>query len=76
MNCRNWAIGSALLLALVRLAYSSVGTPRITRVGRYLYDANGNRFYIKGVAFQAAKLPNVDRGGLNRGDLIGKFTIC
>ncbi|EFP84791.2 uncharacterized protein PGTG_10262 [Puccinia graminis f. sp. tritici CRL 75-36-700-3] len=70
MNCQNWAIGSALLLALVQLAYSSVGTPRITRVGRYLYDANGNRFYIKGVAFEAPKLPNVNRGGLNRADLI------
>ena len=25
---------------------------KITRAGRYLYDESGNRFYIKGVAYQ------------------------
>ncbi|WAQ92683.1 hypothetical protein PtA15_17A165 [Puccinia triticina] len=70
MNCRNWAYISALLLAFVQLAYSSIGTQRITRIGKYLYDANGNRFYIKGVAFQATKLPITKRGGLNQADSI------
>lgn len=26
--------------------------PKITRSGRYLYDESGNRFYIKGIAYQ------------------------
>lgn len=29
---------------------NAIGT--ITRSGRYLYSANGSRFYIKGVAYQ------------------------
>ncbi|PLW19227.1 hypothetical protein PCASD_16611 [Puccinia coronata f. sp. avenae] len=52
MHSRSWALSCAFLLTLVKLAFSSVDTPRITRVGRYLYDENGKRFYIKGVAFQ------------------------
>lgn len=43
---------SALLFTLVRLSLLSATELRIKRVGRYLYDTSGDRFYIKGVAFQ------------------------
>jgi hypothetical protein len=26
--------------------------PKVSRVGRYLYNADGSRFYIKGIAYQ------------------------
>ena len=34
---------------------------QVTRNGRYLYTADGNRFYIKGVAYQEqGKVPSFD----------------
>lgn len=38
----------------VALTLSSGGhaISQITRDGRYLYDASGSRFYIKGIAYQ------------------------
>ena len=38
----------------VTLSLSSGGHAigQITRTGRYLYNADGSRFYIKGVAYQ------------------------
>ncbi|CAE6515272.1 unnamed protein product [Rhizoctonia solani] len=38
--------------ALAALANSAVALPKITRVGRYLFNPDGSRFYIKGVAYQ------------------------
>ncbi|CAE6420719.1 unnamed protein product [Rhizoctonia solani] len=38
--------------ALVALAHSALALPKITRVGRYLYNPDGSRFYIKGIAYQ------------------------
>ena len=34
------------------LAGVASALPQISRTGRYLYDSNGDRFYIKGVAYQ------------------------
>lgn len=39
------AISSAL--ALLGLAGFASGLPNITRQGKYLYDPDGNRFFIK-----------------------------
>lgn len=38
--------------ALAALANSAIALPKITRVGRYLFNPDGSRFYIKGVAYQ------------------------
>lgn len=40
------------LLGTVALSVSVNAIPQITRSGRYLYDASGNRFSIKGVGYQ------------------------
>ncbi|CUA72380.1 1,3-beta-glucanosyltransferase gel3 [Rhizoctonia solani] len=37
---------------LAALANSALALPKITRVGRYLYNPDGSRFYIKGIAYQ------------------------
>ncbi|KAI6010180.1 carbohydrate-binding module family 43 protein/Glycoside hydrolase family 72 protein [Pisolithus marmoratus] len=43
----------AASLAAAALVVSGVhAIQRVTRAGRYLYTADGNRFYIKGVAYQ------------------------
>ncbi|PPQ65976.1 hypothetical protein CVT24_011193 [Panaeolus cyanescens] len=48
------------------LIYSVHAIPKITRTGRYLYDDSGQRFYIKGVAYQpeGAVLSGPDNGFL------------
>ncbi|CCO26179.1 1,3-beta-glucanosyltransferase gel4 [Rhizoctonia solani AG-1 IB] len=38
--------------ALAALANSALALPKITRVGRYLFNPDGTRFYIKGIAYQ------------------------
>ncbi|CAE6461996.1 unnamed protein product [Rhizoctonia solani] len=38
--------------ALAAIANSALALPKITRVGRYLYNPDGSRFYIKGIAYQ------------------------
>jgi len=43
---------SALLLCLSLLTASVRAIPQVTRTGRYLYTQDGNRFYIKGIAYQ------------------------
>lgn len=40
------------LLLFSALYLSVEALPQITRTGRYLFDTSGNRFYIKGVAYQ------------------------
>lgn len=40
------------LATSVLLAQSAVAIQAVTRAGRYLYTADGNRFYIKGIAYQ------------------------
>lgn len=43
----------AAALSLVGVALSGVqAIQTVSRAGRYLYTADGNRFYIKGVAYQ------------------------
>ncbi|GJE87723.1 glycoside hydrolase family 72 protein [Phanerochaete sordida] len=42
----------ALLSAAVALTTGVVAVSTVTRTGRYLYNADGSRFYIKGVAYQ------------------------
>lgn len=39
-------------LSLATLASSALALPKITRVGRYLYNPDGSRFYIKGISYQ------------------------
>ncbi|KAF9519802.1 carbohydrate-binding module family 43 protein [Hydnum rufescens UP504] len=43
---------SKVSLVLLALASSSSALQTISRVGRYLYGADGNRFYIKGMSYQ------------------------
>ncbi|GFZ51518.1 1,3-beta-glucanosyltransferase gas1 [Saitozyma sp. JCM 24511] len=47
MRISPWAV-SAVLAAL----HGVQSLPQITRTGKYLYDPSGNRFSIKGVAYQ------------------------
>lgn len=42
----------ALAAALSTLVPSVAGISAITRKGKYLFDSSGDRFYIKGVAYQ------------------------
>ncbi|KAF8193250.1 Glucanosyltransferase-domain-containing protein [Mycena galopus ATCC 62051] len=46
---RNFA---AATTALLFLALTAGALPKVSRVGKYLYDENGNRFFIKGIAYQ------------------------
>lgn len=48
------SLGASVLLTVFSgfLACGVQALPRITRVGRYLYDESGTRFYIRGVAYQ------------------------
>ena len=40
-------------LAVTACLFSSVdAVSKVTRGGRYLYNSDGSRFYIKGVAYQ------------------------
>lgn len=42
----------ALVTVLAFLVCTAQAISKITRTGRYLYDASGTRFYIKGIAYQ------------------------
>ncbi|CAE6432922.1 unnamed protein product [Rhizoctonia solani] len=42
----------ATACALAAIANSAFALPKITRVGRYLFNPDGTRFYIKGIAYQ------------------------
>ncbi|KAJ7264106.1 Glucanosyltransferase, partial [Mycena haematopus] len=44
---------SPLLLAA---ASASAAVQKVTRTGRYMYTADGNRFYVKGIAYQTQGL--------------------
>ncbi|KAF7350284.1 1,3-beta-glucanosyltransferase [Mycena venus] len=50
------ALAAAALLAL---APTAGALPKVSRVGKYLYTEDGNRFFIKGIAYQTQgrKLP-------------------
>ncbi|KAJ6474359.1 1,3-beta-glucanosyltransferase [Mycena sanguinolenta] len=41
-------------LSVLATAYGAV--QKVTRVGRYMYTADGNRFYVKGIAYQTQGL--------------------
>ena len=41
-----------LALASLLVARATYALPNVTRQNRYLYTPDGNRFYIKGVAYQ------------------------
>ncbi|KAF8319321.1 carbohydrate-binding module family 43 protein/Glycoside hydrolase family 72 protein [Clavulina sp. PMI_390] len=45
-------LSSALLAAGLVLADSATAVQKISRAGRYLFGADGNRFYIKGLSYQ------------------------
>ena len=42
----------ALVASVFALTAGVNALPNITRAGRYLYNADGSRFFIKGVAYQ------------------------
>jgi len=42
----------AAVLGAIATASSVLAISKVTRGGRYLYTDDGNRFYIKGVAYQ------------------------
>ena len=54
------SLGATALLTVLSafLACTVQALPKISRVGRYLYDESGNRFYIKGIAYQEQGLAN------------------
>ncbi|KAF8148962.1 hypothetical protein K438DRAFT_1989040 [Mycena galopus ATCC 62051] len=39
-------------LSLFGFGAAAAGIQKVTRSGRYLYTADGNRFYVKGIAYQ------------------------
>jgi hypothetical protein len=41
-----------LALALLGLTALVGALPKVSRTGKYLYTEDGNRFFIKGVAYQ------------------------
>jgi len=43
---------AALAAIATLLAPSVLAIPKVTRTGRYLYQEDGTRFYIKGIAYQ------------------------
>ncbi len=43
---------SALFAAVAILSSTVQAIPKVTRSGRYLYNDDGSRFYIKGIAYQ------------------------
>ena len=49
---RTVSLVMALLAVVAGLISSVHAISKVTRAGRYLYDDSGNRFYIKGVAYQ------------------------
>jgi hypothetical protein len=51
-SMRLFARATVLLTALTTLVETVEAISQVTRQGRYLYTADGNRFYIKGVAYQ------------------------
>lgn len=49
----------ALLASISSLVSSVKAISNITRDGRYLYNPDGSRFYIKGVAYQEQGNQNI-----------------
>ncbi|KAF8172913.1 glycoside hydrolase family 72 protein [Mycena galopus ATCC 62051] len=43
-------------LSLFGFGAAAAGIQKVTRSGRYLYTADGNRFYVKGIAYQTQGL--------------------
>ncbi|EJD04270.1 glycoside hydrolase family 72 protein [Fomitiporia mediterranea MF3/22] len=48
------------LLSAALFASSAFAISKVSRAGRYLYTDDGNRFYIKGVAYQEQGVVNTD----------------
>ena len=55
----------ALTSAVLVLAAGAHALPNVTRAGRYLYTEDGNRFFIKGIAYQEQGAHGVSLGGSN-----------
>ena len=43
---------AALTAGVLALAGGAYALPKVTRSGRYLYNPDGTRFFIKGIAYQ------------------------
>ena len=55
----------ALTSAVLVLAAGARALPNVTRAGRYLYTEDGNRFFIKGIAYQEQGAHDVSLSGSN-----------
>ncbi|KAJ7895556.1 1,3-beta-glucanosyltransferase [Mycena olivaceomarginata] len=50
------ALAAAALAGIVVLAPTASALPKVSRAGKYLYTEDGNRFFIKGIAYQTQGL--------------------
>ena len=46
-------VAKAVVAVTVLAAGVNAAVQKVTRQGRYLYNADGSRFFIKGIAYQA-----------------------
>lgn len=52
MYTKSYSRAVALTLGVLGIAAGTQALPKVSRAGRYLYTEDGNRFFIKGVAYQ------------------------
>ncbi|KAJ7190725.1 1,3-beta-glucanosyltransferase, partial [Mycena pura] len=57
------------LIALLTLGSTIVALPKVSRTGKYLYTEDGNRFFIKGIAYQTQIADNLADGAACARDL-------
>lgn len=54
---------AATIIAALGVAFTLISgvqaVPKVSRAGKYLYNADGSRFYIKGIAYQEQGVYNL-----------------
>ncbi|KAM5532182.1 hypothetical protein V8D89_014138 [Ganoderma adspersum] len=60
MYTKSYSRAVALTLGVLGIAAGTQALPKVSRVGRYLYTEDGNRFFIKGVAYQEQGATSTD----------------